>query len=240
MFSIYFELWQQISKGFRRFRLRSETIREILCALCLVPLRYSNLRAKVHGRVTASDASNTGGGLVASSGLTLVGINAVLQSSGALLESSRADNSQMSSLLVREFLRNTEYRGSDVRLDVGVVYRPLAWPRMSISPDKWNWITIKSVPFHNYEHINVLELRMFLFSLRWRARSSEYFGTRFLHLLDSQVAIAVAVKGRSSSRQLNQVLRRVSALSLAFDIYPLVAFVGTSVNPADAASRVYQ
>ena len=150
LFSVYSELWQQVAQGHRVFRLRSQTVREILCSLALMPLRFTNLRASVHERVTASDASSCGGRLVASAGLTDEGISAGVSPSA----------------LVFDFVRRAEYRGSDVRLDTNVIYRPSAWPRMSIRSSLWKWLHIKALPFHTAEHINVLELRMYLFSLR--------------------------------------------------------------------------
>ena len=70
LFAVYKEFWEQITQGFRRFRLRAQTVREILCNVALMPLRFSNLRAQVFGQVAASDASSYGGGFVASVGLT--------------------------------------------------------------------------------------------------------------------------------------------------------------------------
>ena len=48
-------------------------------------------------------------------------------------------------------------------------------------------------------HIIVLEVRCALLGLRWRTRSAKRIFTRIFCLLDSQVALAVSVKGRSSS-----------------------------------------
>ena len=118
--------------------------------------------------------------------------------------------------------------------------RALRWPRMGVNPLRWNWITVKSVPFAIKEHINVLELKMFLFALRWRSRNFTNSSSRLLHLIDSQIALAVAVKGRSSSHQLNHVLRKCAALQVTADFYPLLAYVTSAQNPADHASRVFE
>jgi len=142
--------------------------------------------------------------------------------------------------LVAEFARRAEYRGSDVRLDVGETRRQLAWPRMSIDPHRWIWKFVKAIPFRRPAHINILELYMYLFTLRWRTRAVRNFHVRALHLIDSQVALAVAVKGRSSSRQLNQLLRQASSILVCADHYPLLGFIASADNPADAASRVFE
>ena len=110
---------------------------------------------------------------------------------------------------------------------------------MSIWPGRWKWRHVKSLKWKHSEHINILEARMFLFTVKWRARAVHYHSRRFLHLLDSQVGVAVFTKGRSSSRSLNQVLRKTAAALVASDQYFLLAYVGTKENPADEASRRY-
>ena len=50
--------------------------RELFRFLCLLPLAQINFRAGVHGKVTASDASMTGGGICVSKGLTAYGVAA--------------------------------------------------------------------------------------------------------------------------------------------------------------------
>ena len=73
--------------------------------------------------------------------------------------------------------------------------------------------------------------------LKWRLRSSRNLGTRFLHLLDSQVTIAVSSKKRSSSVMLNHVVRKSACLEIAGDIAPAYGFVRSENNPADEPSR---
>ena len=87
-------------------------------------------------------------------------------------------------------------------------------------------------------HINVLELQALLIGLRWRLRSSKAVGSKICCFLDSQVALSVAAKGRSSSHQLNLVLKRLNAFCLAAHIQPFYLYVHTSRNPADAPSRL--
>ena len=45
-------------------------------------------------------------------------------------------------MLLHNLVRSADYRGSDVRLDSGELYRPAAWPRRSIDTGKWVWYTI--------------------------------------------------------------------------------------------------
>ena len=89
-------------------------------------------------------------------------------------------------------------------------------------------------------HINVLELLTIVHSFEWRARKAAYGDCRSLHLSDSQVSLAVATKGRSSSRALNRVLRRFCSLQLATGVHPLLCWIESFENPADEPSRRYE
>ena len=147
------------------------------------------------------------------------------------------DMKSMTQRIVHHYLRRMEFRGSDVRLDLGMFYRPDVAPRTSIDPSRWSWSVAHSYPFRQAEHINVLELRAILHTLEWRARTATFHSCRFLHLSDSQVCLSVLNKGRSSSRKLNRLLRRISALCLALNVLPLWAWVESRLNPADEPSR---
>ena len=139
--------------------------------------------------------------------------------------------------LVPAFVRRQEFRGSDVRLDVGALYRPDSFPRGSIDVSRWLWHTADAYRFEREERINILEMRALLRAFRWRLRSSAFTRTRALHLTDSQVVLATAVKGRSSARSLNRLLRRFCALQVAAGIYPILGWPESEMNPADAPSR---
>ena len=142
--------------------------------------------------------------------------------------------------VVRLFLNVAERGGSDVRLDAGVPYRPRAWPRSGVPARLWAWRIVHGYPWRKGSqdvHINALELLAYYNSLRWRVRAAERHGCRCLALLDSQVAAAVAARGRSSSRRLMPILKRINALCLACGLYPTVAYVDTDDNPADVPSR---
>ena len=144
--------------------------------------------------------------------------------------------SNMEADVVQHFHRQCIYRGSDVRLSTGVLMRPNAWPRQSFPTGRWKWKTILSFG-QKGAHINVLELRAALATLRWRLRKADNVRTRVLHLMDSQVCISVTVKGRSSSQQLMTVLRRLNALVLAGGLVTAYGFVRSEDNPADRPSR---
>lgn len=132
----------------------------------------------------------------------------VKPSETAFMEAVERDP-KMAVAMVSAFIRRQEYRGSDVRLDVGTLYRADSFPRATVNLHRWLWHIAHAYRFEREEHINVLELRAILHCLEWRARRSGFGDCRCLHLSDSQVALSVCVKGRSSSRQLNRVLRKL-------------------------------
>ena len=160
--------------------------------------------------------------------------------SAKLLADELHDEKRLSSLLVSAYVRRQEFRGSDVRLDISALYRPDSYPRGSIEPHRWIWHRSHSFPFQEGDHINVLELRALVHTFEWRLRSQAFGDCRALHLTDSQVALAVATKGRSSSKSLNRLLRKFAALQVAGGVWPLLAYVESAKNPADGPSREYE
>ena len=59
----------------------------------------------------------------------------------------------------------------------------------------------------------------------------------FLHLIDNQAALSALAKSRSSSRQLQRVLRRGAAILIAAGLRRSLGYVETDRNPADAGIR---
>ena len=60
-----------------RYPLTPEVRDELIMGLSLIPLCFMDLRSEFSGLVTCSDASETGGGVCASQGLSLMGELAV-------------------------------------------------------------------------------------------------------------------------------------------------------------------
>jgi hypothetical protein len=140
-------------------------------------------------------------------------------------------------LLVVEHMRGIDHRGSDVRLDAGTLLSPSIWPRRATRANLWKWHLKVKWHWQAPRHINVLEAQAVLAAIKWRVRAKRNIGSKFLHLVDSQVSQAVLTKRRSSSYLLNKVCRRVGALELAASIHPMYGFVRSDTNPSDAPSR---
>ena len=110
--------------------------------------------------------------------------------------------------------------------------------RASVSSSLWRWRVVTGWRWTlGREHINSLELRAILTSLRWRIEHRHHLGTRLIHLTDSLVCLHCLSRGRSSSRKLRRTLARINALILASNIQPLWGYIHTDQNPADKPSR---
>ena len=110
--------------------------------------------------------------------------------------------------------------------------------RSSVPARLWRWREVTGWRWrHSGEHINVLELRAILTTLRWLVTRRGGYSRRFLHLTDSLVCLHSLSRGRSSSRKLRHVLMRVNSLILAADLHPIWGYVHTAQNSADRPSR---
>ena len=76
-----------------------------------------------------------------------------------------------------------------------------------------------------------------LSALKWLARKSDRRGSRIGVPVDSQVVLAICDEGRSSSRRLNRLVKRIDAQCLTCDFYHFYGNVTSNADPADAPSR---
>ena len=153
---------------------------------------------------------------------------------------SQGDGPEEALALVRFYLSRGSLRGGDVKAVGEHTLAKVAIPN-SIDAGEWKWRVAISCPWRlTGEHINVLECRAYLLSLRWRPRNVAVNGTRFLHLLDSQVTMMICIKGRTSSRRLRRVLSKINAYVLAGHASPSLGYVRSHLNPADRPSRFTQ
>ena len=130
-----------------------------------------------------------------------------------------------------------DHRGSDVMIGLEAPLRPSGWPRAETPARWWRWKTATSFAWQAKEHINTLELRAALATLRWRLRQRGLLCRRVLHLLDSAVVIGVLTKRRSANHVMGALVRRANALELASNIHFLYACTRSTHNPADKPSR---
>ena len=134
-------------------------------------------------------------------------------------------------------LRRTNHTGSDVRIASGLVMNPKAYPRQAVNSSWWQWKKVFAHKWARGDHINSLELRAIVNSIEWRIGHLKEHSLRIFHLTDSYVCMAIISKGRTSSAMLRPSLARLAAALLAFDLYLIIAHVGSLDNPTDEASR---
>eukprot|EP00438_Fugacium_kawagutii_P018578 Skav220209 [mRNA] locus=scaffold2858:239229:240881:+ [translate_table: standard] len=110
--------------------------------------------------------------------------------------------------------------------------------RASVPSKLWSWRIVSGWKWtKGQEHINVLELRAILTTLKWRVEHRLHSGVRLLHLTDSLVCLHCLSRGRSSSRKLRRTLSRINALILVSNLQPVWGYIHTDQNPADKPSR---
>lgn len=97
------------------------------------------------------------------------------------------------------------------------------------------WEEVSSWTFKKLTHINLQELSSVLRNLYRLARDER--SLRIINLVDSMVCRGALNKGRSPSRAISSLLRRVGATLVAADMYLSVPFVPTRLNGADDPTR---
>ena len=96
------------------------------------------------------------------------------------------------------------------------------------------WQDGEAWPWRSTAHINILETASIL---RLFKRLAGCGPSRVVVLVDSSVAFHACAKGRSPSRGLTPVLRKIGALCLASGLFPAFHFVPTRLNPGDCPTR---
>ena len=97
------------------------------------------------------------------------------------------------------------------------------------------WQTLFSWKFKKLSHINILELSSVLRLVVHLAKEASH--TRVVALTDSLVVRGAVSKGRTSSKGLGAVLRKICSYVTAAGIYLTVPFVPTRLNVADDPTR---
>jgi hypothetical protein len=200
-------------KGYRKLppKVREELL---WMALCL-PVMESNIRWPVSTRVGASDASLSGGGRAACTTTQAV---------------------------ANTLYRYSEHSGEHVRLDwsKGSLESPspmLSAPlELEAVMNAHCWSTTHACKFSHRQHINILEMKMVKAELKDLTKNVSD-PHRAVLLVDSRVVVGAFSKGRSSSRQLNRLLRSMLGWTIAGRVSLHLVWVGTKSNPADHPSR---
>ena len=141
--------------------------------------------------------------------------------------------------LVQKLCGLISLKGEDILLqaptDTPVKFHRL---RTSVPTGLWRWKTITGWQWTGAtEHINVLELRAVLTTVKYRIEQLGNLDIRGVHLVDSLVVLHALTRGRSSSRKMRRTLMRINSYLLASGLQLVYGYVDTHQNPADRPSR---
>ena len=110
--------------------------------------------------------------------------------------------------------------------------------RASVPGRLWKWRTVCWWRWQSHtDHVNILEMRATLTSIKWRILKGKLSSRKILHLTDSLVCLHALAGGRTSSRKLRRTLVRVNSYLLVANLHPVWGYIHTSQNPADRPSR---
>ena len=208
-------IWVNKLKPGKTAKMPLSVKEELLSLALLLPLCHSNIRHEVSCRIGATDASLTGGGRACT--LTTPSIAQTL-------------------------FRYGVHKGEAVRLDweSGALAPPTDInPAPAELEDLMNahvWNTTHKCKFGHKQHINLLEMKMVKAELVDRVHSSTD-GTRHVVLVDSRVVAGALGRGRSSSKQLNRIIRSMLGWVVAGRKDIILCWVQSKKNPSDHPSR---
>lgn len=98
------------------------------------------------------------------------------------------------------------------------------------------WSTTHKCRFGHKQHINILEMKMLKAELKDLV-TLDTTPQRAVVLVDSRVVVGAFSKGRSSSRQLNRILRSMLGWMVAGQKSLHLVWVQSCANPSDFPSR---
>jgi len=102
-----------------------------------------------------------------------------------------------------------------------------------------SWTTIISSKWNYEDWINRLEAHALLLTLKHIVSVESLWNSRICFFIDSSAVLGSVAKGRSSSKRLNHILRRIAAFICTMGIRPLWFWVPSALNPADGPSRFH-
>ena len=196
--------------------LSQESVAELQTLVNLSPLLSANLFAPLGDLIMATDASLTGAGV-------------------CVAEISPMDYRELYSRRIRKGWWSAAPLGDEDGNRQVLDYHQTTADIVA----KAEWRTVVAYNFKFEEsRIVILEAQALLTGLRWLVSNPAHFGRRIIFFLDSQSLLGAVVKGRSSSRRLNRLCRKMAAFFLVTQIKPAYIWIPSEFNPADEPSRV--
>ena len=186
---------------------------ELVLLLCLTVMLETDLSYALSGWLSASDASPYGG----AAGEAWIG------------------RDQM-----RAFIRRADFRGAAVRMDDIAAMPRVMRPLTPLDCSPYEWSCRHRYPWTHQQHMNLLEIQAYLLWCRKRSREVSRARRCQGHVLDSYVSCGAIAKGRSSSRRINRLLRRVGATKVAGAMRDFILWTDSASMPMDADSRYWE
>ena len=184
--------------------------------IAVLPFAYSNLRQPLSRHVYAFDSSLSG---------AAINIAPLPHAAAATIA------------------RHGECRGSEALISAGLLVDEFISSRLRnclFAPPQFGpWGLMFRWPWSFPEHITFLETRTFLTMVRRLGRAG-LTNARAPAFGDNCPALGVLIKGRSSSRALNSLARRVAAHVLLVHLWFYFLFCRSAVNPSDRDSRFWE
>ena len=139
--------------------------------------------------------------------------------------------------LNKYLISRTNHTGSDVRISTGEILNPRAHPRQGVEATWWQWEPVFKVHWKHAEHINLLELRSIFLTMKYLTSHHHCINMRVCHITDSYVCMSILGKGRTGSKQLGAILKKINAVLLAHGIQLVLGHIESTQNPTDGESR---
>lgn len=229
MLSLLNSCYEALSRGEdRRAVLRiSESLRDELLLCCmLAPVAVTSMRAEASDFIYASDASDWGFAVVRAP------LNGWMKNE---IHRHRLRKNTwvrlLSPLKARARLRD-ELAAEDELPDGTVMATHPLWTTLA---GCLQFEMVVKQKTREGAHINLGELRGMVAAEREAVR--EKFPVRCFDLADSQVALGVWVKGRSSSMGLNQILQQSLAIHCGCGVTSNGGYLPSALNPSDDPTR---
>ena len=206
-------------------RLSPELKDELLSFVILGRLAMVNLRTRASKFVVATDASTT----------AIAAVKAPLNeamvkelSRHCLRKGAWAKLLQPQAALLRE--KNLLEVDDELPADVF-----LSNPLWDVIARSLTYTTTWKRMVRRPRHINILELQAFVKEEKRLCECNS--GLRIPFGIDSQVCLGAVVKGRASSKPLNDILRQSMAFPLGADVYEFFMYFRSESNRADGPTR---
>ncbi|CAK0856436.1 unnamed protein product [Prorocentrum cordatum] len=224
--------WCMEFRGGARREVPREVRRELAAAAALVPLISVDLSTPWDPIVTMFDASLYGGALIS----TVATVEEQRREARYAVRGGWTVWTGISSSWAADaWCEGEAFRrvGTDVELGTRIRVPPVheCWGDIARWKEivRWRW--------EEKEHINLLEMRTGVAAARHSARTRASWGKRHLRITDSMVCLGGFSKGRSASRPILILCRRMAALDLGCGMREYWRWVPSDRNHSDGPSR---